>query len=53
MGEMSSGDGHAGHVAGGKRGEGPREEASPSIVGVLSLDTSLVCCVSLHLRKKC
>lgn len=39
-------------VAGGKEGEGPREEAaaSPSVVELPSLGASLVLCASVHLR---
>lgn len=48
-----SGDAHVAGVAGGKEGEGPREEViePPNIVGVPSSDTSLVLCVSVHLRE--
>lgn len=39
-------------VAGGKEGEGPREEAtvSPSVVELPTSGASLVLCVSVHLR---
>lgn len=48
-----SGDALMVGVAGGKEGEGPRDEviASPSVVEALSSGTSLVLCVSVRLRE--
>lgn len=51
--ECCSGHALEAGVAGGKEGEGPKEEviASPSVVEFFSSGTSLVLCVSVRLRE--